>query len=107
MSKDIRKTFCVIPGRSANTQQERSQSEQALARVCTKFAIGGEPVLYQLMNKDVVVATYREKKGLVDYNYEEIEQLDAYIPYGFIGINDWIDGRQIAKHRSSIEKPYA
>lgn len=61
-------------------------------------------MLYQLMNKNVVVATYIETKGLVDYSYEEVERLDDYMPYGFIGINDWIDGRQIAKHRNSIEK---
>ncbi len=36
--------------------------------------------------------------------YSEVEQLDAYLPYGFININDWIDGRQIAKHRVFVEK---
>ena len=61
-------------------------------------------MLYQLMNKDVVVATYKEEKRVADYRYEEVKSLDAYLPYGFTDINDWIDGRQIAKHRSSIEK---
>ncbi len=61
-------------------------------------------MLYQLMNKDVVVATYKEEKRVADYRYKEVESLDAYLPYGFTDINDWIDGRQIAKHRSSIEK---
>ncbi|WP_165044602.1 HipA protein [Adlercreutzia sp. ZJ138] len=61
-------------------------------------------MLYQLMNKDVVVATYREEKQLDDYRYSVIERFDAYLPYGFVNINDWIDGRQIAKHRTSIEK---
>ena len=61
-------------------------------------------MLYQLMNKDVVVATYKEEKRLADYRYEEVDRFDAYLPYGFIDINDWIDGRQIAKHRASIEK---
>ena len=61
-------------------------------------------MLYQLMNKDVVVATYKEQKGLADFSYEEVERLDSYLPYGFIDINDWIDGRQVAKHRNSIEK---
>ncbi len=61
-------------------------------------------MLYQLMNKDVVVATYKEEKRLTDYRYTEVERFDAYLPYAFIDINDWIDGRQIAKHRSSIEK---
>ncbi len=61
-------------------------------------------MLYQLMNKDVVVATYREEKRLADYRYVEVERFDEYFPYAFADINDWIDGRQIAKHRASIEK---
>lgn len=61
-------------------------------------------MLYQLMNKDTVVATYREERRLVDYRYIEVERLGSYLPYGFVDINDWIDGRQIAKHRNSIER---
>lgn len=61
-------------------------------------------MLYQLMNKDVVVATYEEERRLDDYRYNEVERFDRYLPYGFVNINDWIDGRQIAKHRTSIEK---
>lgn len=61
-------------------------------------------MLYQLMNKDVVVATYEERKDIDDYRYTEVERLDPYLPYGFVDINDWIDGRQIAKHRASIER---
>lgn len=70
----------------------------------TKSDEGRCAVLFQLMNKDVVVATYEEKKRLDDYRYEEVSRNEAYLPYGFIDINDWIDGRQIAKHRASIEK---
>ena len=29
-------------------------------------------MLYQLMNKDVVVAAYKEDKRLTDYRYEEV-----------------------------------
>ena len=58
-------------------------------------------MLYQLMNKDVVIATYEEHD---DYHYSEAERFESYLPYGFIDINDWIDGRAIAKHRASIEK---
>ena len=61
-------------------------------------------MLYQLMNKDKVVATYREEKRLVNYGYEEVSREDDYFPHGFVNINDWIDGRAIAKHRVSIEK---
>ena len=61
-------------------------------------------MLYQLMNKNIVVATYSEHKDIDDYRYEEVEQFDPYLPYGFIDINNWIDGRAIAKHRTSIEK---
>lgn len=61
-------------------------------------------MLYQLMNKDVVVATYKEEQRLTDCRYEEVERLDDYFPYAFADINDWIDGRQIARHRTSIEK---
>ena len=61
-------------------------------------------MLYQLMNKDVVVATYTEREKIDDFYYELVEQLDPYLPYGFADINDWIDGRQIAKHRSAIQK---
>ena len=61
-------------------------------------------MLYQLMNKDKVVATYKEEKRLADYRYVEVERFDSYLPYGFYDINDWIDGRQIAKHRVAIQK---
>ncbi len=61
-------------------------------------------MLYQLMNKDEVVATYREEERLDDFGYIEVDRSGAYLPYGFANINDWIDGRQIAKHRASIEK---
>lgn len=61
-------------------------------------------MLYQLMNKDVVVATYSEHEEPDEYYYDLVDSSDAYMPYGFIDINDWIDGRQIAKHRASIEK---
>lgn len=61
-------------------------------------------MLYQLMNKDTVVATYRERQDLDDFFYDEVERFEEYFPYSFIDINDWIDGRQIAKHRVSIEK---
>ena len=61
-------------------------------------------MLYQLMNKDVVVATYREEKRIDDFRYVLIEQLDSYLPYGFHGIDDWIDGRKIARQRTSIER---
>ena len=61
-------------------------------------------MLYQLMNKDVVVATYKEREGIADFLYDEVERFDSYLPHGFTTINDWIDGRQIAKHRNSIER---
>ena len=61
-------------------------------------------MLYQLMNKDRVVATYKEEERLADFRYEEVERYDSYFPHGFLDINDWIDGRQIAKHRVAIEK---
>ncbi len=61
-------------------------------------------MLYQLMNKDIVVATYEEEVQLGLYTYVEVKRFDSYLPYGFANINDWIDGRQIAKHRMSIER---
>ncbi len=61
-------------------------------------------MLYQLMNKDVVVATYEEEQRIADYRYVEVDYSGGYLPHGFIDINDWIDGRQIAKHRASIER---
>lgn len=61
-------------------------------------------MLYQLMNKDEVVATYEERAELDDFVYCEVEKAGSYLPYGFVSINDWIDGRQIAKHRASIER---
>lgn len=49
-------------------------------------------MLYQLMNKNTVVATYSEHKDIDDFLYEEVERFDPYLPYGFIDINNWIDG---------------
>ncbi len=59
---------------------------------------------YQLMNKDAVVATYEEQRGLGEFTYKALGQNNEYLPYGFVSIDDWIDGRQIAKHRVSIER---
>ena len=59
---------------------------------------------YQLMNKDIVVATYEEHADLDDFRYSEVKRFETYLPYGFTNVNDWIDGRAIAKHRTSIEK---
>ena len=59
---------------------------------------------YHLMNKDKVVASYEETIDLGIYTYQEIARYDNYFPYGFSTMDDWIDGRQIAKHRLSIEK---
>lgn len=56
------------------------------------------------MNKDKVVATYREIKEIDEYYYDLTSQKDAYLPIGFLNINDWIDGRQIAKHRAAIQR---
>lgn len=50
-------------------------------------------MLYQLMNKDAVVATCAEESLLDDCRYTEIERHDPYLPYGIADINDWIDGR--------------
>lgn len=58
---------------------------------------------YQLMNKDNVVAVYEEKYELEEYSYVEVERVGNYFPYAFSTIDEWIDGRQIAKHRRSIE----
>lgn len=59
---------------------------------------------YQLMNKDRVVATFEEREMLGEYTYQLVERSDDYLPYGFTTINEWIDDRQIAKHRTSIKK---
>lgn len=61
-------------------------------------------MLYQLMNKDVIVATFQEKKVIGDFSYVQVDQRSEYLPHGFISADDWIDGRQIAKHRASIQK---
>ena len=60
-------------------------------------------MLYELMNKDRVVATFEERESYDDYTYTMVEQLDSYLPHGFTTINEWIDDRQIAKHRTSIK----
>ncbi|MCQ2751655.1 MAG: hypothetical protein MJ189_00900 [Coriobacteriales bacterium] len=59
---------------------------------------------YLLMNKDKPVALYEEKQAIGDNAYDLIEQYDDYFPYAFQTIEDWIDGRKIAKHRVAIEK---
>lgn len=59
--------------------------------------------MYELMNKDKVVATFEERYEFDDYTYTLIEQFDDYMPYGFTSLDEWIDDRQIAKHRTSIK----
>ncbi len=61
-------------------------------------------MLYQLMNKDVVVATYEERTGIDEYLYDPVEQCDSYTPHGFIDVNSWIEGRRIARCRASVER---
>lgn len=39
-------------------------------------------MLYQLMNKNTVVATYSEHKDIDDFLYEEVERFDPYLPTG-------------------------
>lgn len=60
--------------------------------------------MYELMNKDVVVATVEERESYDDYSYNIVEQFDDYLPYGSTTMDDWIDDRQIAKHRTSIQR---
>lgn len=59
---------------------------------------------YELMNRNRVVATFEERESYEEYSYVLLEQHDPYLPYGFTTINEWIDDRQIAKHRTSIQK---
>ena len=59
---------------------------------------------YQLMNKDRVVATLEEREAFDDYSYTMVKQLDDYLPHGFTSMDEWIDDRQIAKHRTSIKR---
>ena len=60
--------------------------------------------MYQLMNRNKVVANLEEHFEFDDYTYDIVEQLDDYLPYGFTSMDEWIDDRQIAKHRTSIKK---
>ena len=61
-------------------------------------------MLYQLMNKDDVVAAYEERHGIGEYVYEEIGRFGSYLPHGFASIDAWIDSRQVAKRRAPIER---
>ena len=36
-------------------------------------------MLYQLMNKNTVVATYKEEKRIDDFRYTEVERIDPYL----------------------------
>lgn len=59
---------------------------------------------YALMNKNKVVAICEEKEAYGEYSYSIVERIDEYLPYGFTTLNEWIDDRQIAKHRASIKQ---
>lgn len=61
-------------------------------------------MLYQLMNKDVVVAEFEESTAYGEYVYEQVGLVLAALPFGCTDINEWIDGRRIAKHRRAIQK---
>lgn len=69
----------------------------------TKRACKGDSVLYHLMNKDVVTATYRGYERIGEFRFSLLDQCDSYLPYGLTDPNSWIDFRQIAKHRRPIE----
>jgi len=61
-------------------------------------------VLYELMNKGKVVATVEERYGFGQYTYSMVEQHDAYLPYGFVSMDERIDDRQVARHRAPIRR---
>lgn len=61
-------------------------------------------MLYQLMNKDKVVATYQERVSFTVAEYDEIERHDEYLPYGFRDVNSWIDSRCVGRHRDAVSR---
>lgn len=61
-------------------------------------------MLYQLMNKDKVVATYQERVSFTVAEYDEIERHDEYLPYGFRDVNSWLDSRCVGRHRDAVSR---
>lgn len=60
-------------------------------------------MVYLLMNKDNVVAelSAKDKLGMLLFTLGEVR---GKLPYGFKNINNWLEGRQAAKHRKHIER---
>ncbi|MDO4803729.1 MAG: HipA protein [Lachnospiraceae bacterium] len=59
---------------------------------------------YLMMNKDNVVANVVMDIKYGTEAFSITERQDAYLPYGFSSMNNWIEGRQAAKHRKHIKQ---
>ena len=58
---------------------------------------------YLLMNKDKVVAEMSSKPVLDTVSFDIVKVLGE-LPYGFKSANEWLSGRQAAKHRKHLER---
>lgn len=54
------------------------------------------------MNKDVVTAEIGMREDFGEEIFSLKEQKNSYLPYGFKSIDDWLEGRQAAKHRRHL-----
>jgi len=59
-------------------------------------------MLYYLMNKNTVVATFRDESSFGSTIYTDLISVGK-LPYGFRNITDWLNHRQAAKHRDHIK----
>ena len=62
--------------------------------------------MYYLMNKNNIVATFDkgESTGINSNTFFEIKETFGLLPYGFDGINSWIENRKSSKHNTHLKE---
>lgn len=61
-------------------------------------------MIYHLMNKDNIVASFIKSENEFEETYELISYEKEKLPIGFSDIESWLDKRQAAKHREHLRR---
>ena len=61
-------------------------------------------MMYEMMNRDQVVADVELRQEYGEERLEVKKVYDGYLPYGFTSIQEWVENRQAAKHRKYMAR---
>lgn len=61
-------------------------------------------MMYEMMNRDQVVADVELRQEYGEERLEVKKVYDGYLPYGFTSIQEWVENRQAAKQRKYLAR---